>query len=138
MKTVITKDLIRNLRVEINAALVPIGQKFGVKLDAGNASFTADNINFKLLALAIGEGGEVVTPEKTDLARYGPMDGIPAEYLAGRDFLVNGERVVLVGYRVKAREKPYIVQAVDRPDKPRWILRTEALLRILKAGAVHA
>ena len=138
MKTVITKDLIRSLRLEINAALVPIGQKFGVKLDAGNASFTADNINFKLLALAIGDGGEVVTPEKTDLGRYGPLDGIPAEYLAGRDFLVNGERVVLVGYRSKAREKPYIVQAIDRPDKPRWILRTDALLRIVEAAHTNA
>lgn len=44
----ITRDLLRTLRTDIDAALLAVAKKHGVMLTMGNASFTSDNATMKM------------------------------------------------------------------------------------------
>ena len=55
----VSKDLLKDLRAEINAALVPIAQKFNLqRLQAGNATFNATRFSIKLEGEAQGAKSE--------------------------------------------------------------------------------
>lgn len=53
--TAITRDLLRALRDDVNAALVAVAKKHGVALSCENASFTSSSATFKLLAVSADE-----------------------------------------------------------------------------------
>ena len=75
-------------------------EQFIVKV--GNASFDDTEVTFKFnLRL---KGAE--TREQKDLRRYAEMDKVDTSKIAE----VRGEKYSLIGYRVKARSRPYIVQ----------------------------
>jgi len=75
-------------------------EQFIVKV--GNASFDDTEVTFKVnLRL---KGAE--TREQKDLRRYAEMDKVDTSKIAE----VRGEKYSLIGYRVKARSRPYIVQ----------------------------
>lgn len=60
----VSKDLLKDLRTEINAALLPVAQKFNLqRLEAGNATFNATRFNIKL-------EGEVHGAKSEDQERY--------------------------------------------------------------------
>lgn len=46
--TTITRDILKAIRGDIDAALAAVGEKHGVILKAGNASFSEANFTFKL------------------------------------------------------------------------------------------
>ena len=75
-------------------------EQFIVKV--GNASFDDTEVTFKVnLRL---KGAE--TREQKDLRRYAEMDKVDTSKIAE----VRGEKYSLIGYRIKARSRPYIVQ----------------------------
>jgi len=75
-------------------------EQFIVKV--GNASFDDTEVTFKVnLRL---KGAE--TREQKDLRRFAEMDKVDTSKIAE----VRGEKYSLIGYRVKARSRPYIVQ----------------------------
>ena len=75
-------------------------EQFIVKV--GNASFDDTEVTFKVnLRL---KGAE--TREQKDLRRFAEMDKVDTSKIAE----VRGEKYSLIGYRVKARSSPYIVQ----------------------------
>jgi hypothetical protein len=59
----INRDVIRMLRAELELALAAVGEKHGIKINVGNASFTSSNVTFKVEAAIIGEGGVVINKE---------------------------------------------------------------------------
>lgn len=67
MLTNITAESLKSLRNEINAALLEVAQRHGIKINAGNAKFTASNAVFKLdIAVQEGNGsGTFETAERT-------------------------------------------------------------------------
>ena len=75
-------------------------EQFIVKV--GNASFDDTEVTFKVnLRL---KGAE--TREQKDLRRFAEMDKVDTSKIAE----VRGEKYSLIGYRIKARSRPYIVQ----------------------------
>ena len=69
VKTEITqfnKANLQVLRTEIDNALKAVENQFGIKLHAGNASFSGNEVTFKLKGNTIGEGGTVITKEATN------------------------------------------------------------------------
>lgn len=51
----ITKELLKTLRVDMDAALAAVAEKHGVSLKVGNCTFSADTFTFKVEGIA--EGG---------------------------------------------------------------------------------
>ena len=75
-------------------------EQFIVKV--GNASFDDTEVTFKVnLRL---KGAE--TREQKDLRRFAEMDKIDVSKIGE----MRGEKYSLIGYRVKAKTRPYIVQ----------------------------
>ena len=75
-------------------------EQFIVKV--GNASFDDTEVTFKVnLRL---KGAE--TREQRDLRTFAEMDNVDVSKIAE----VRGEKYSLIGYRTKARSRPYIVQ----------------------------
>ena len=94
-----TKAEVINLRNEINAALSSIEKKYGIKLNAGNASFSGNECTYKLKANTIGDGGTVITRESKNW-----------------DFYKNTSTRcghLLTGYNTRAKKAPIQFKSID-------------------------
>ena len=113
MATLITSQSLREIRVDIDAALAAVGAKHGLVLKAANATYNAagTNATFKLEVNAV-QSGEVVTKEAADLKQYMRRLGLNDSHLT-QVFRVGGMSVTLTGYRRKASTKPFLVKTVS-------------------------
>ena len=59
--TTFNKANLQVLRTEIDNALKAVENKFGIKLHAGNASFSGNEVTFKLKGNTLSEGCEAIT-----------------------------------------------------------------------------
>lgn len=107
--TEINREVCRVLRDKINASLKSLGDELGMKIQVGNASFTADNVKFKLEAAIIGASGEVKSSHAHDFARYQFVHGLPLDSI-GKTFTQGRKTFKLVGYNVKGRNYPMLAE----------------------------
>lgn len=75
MKT-IDKSALKDLRVEIDAALKVIADRHGISLTAGNASYTTNTATFKLHLSLITADGLVISPEAERFLQYATFIGL--------------------------------------------------------------
>lgn len=106
------RDTCGLLRSEINAALKAVGEKHGVLVEAGNASFSDDFVNFKLRVSAKAEDGSVVSQEATDFKRFASLYGFFADDL-GKEYSVRGKSYAIAGLKNRSRTMPIIGRAKD-------------------------
>jgi hypothetical protein len=92
----ISKESLKQLRDDIDAALKAVGDKHGVALRAGNASYTATNATFKL---------EV----STSFNRFCTLYGFKPENL-GATFQNRGVTFTLIGLDRKSRKYPVLAR----------------------------
>ena len=108
VKTEITqfnKANLQSLRTEIDNALKAVENQFGIKLHAGNASFSGNEVTFKLKGNTIGEGGTVITREATNWNRHRGLHGM--DHLSvGDQITIQGKSYTLTGYNTRARKAP--------------------------------
>lgn len=108
VKTEITqfnKANLQVLRTEIDNALKAVENQFGIKLHAGNASFSGNEVTFKLKGNTIGEGGTVITREATNWDRYKGLHGM--DHLSvGDQITLQGKSYTLTGYNTRAKKAP--------------------------------
>ena len=108
VKTEITqfnKANLQSLRTEIDNALKAVENQFGIKLHAGNASFSGNEVTFKLKGNTIGEGGTVITKEATNWDRYKVFNGMN-HLSVGDQITIQGKSYTLTGYNTRARKAP--------------------------------
>lgn len=108
----ITKDLLKALRADCNAALAEVAKKHGVILQVGNASFSGETATFKL-EVAKTDGatqGEsiIVIKARDDWATYAPIFGMEAEWL-GQSFRRSGSTYKILGVMPKRSKYPILV-----------------------------
>jgi hypothetical protein len=107
------KQNLPQLRAEINAALAAVGAKFGVSLQAGNASFLESNATFKLVC-QIGEDKSISDLKDEKAAKalklYQPLyfRDLPLDkhYSMGKDVFE------IVGYNTRGRTSPMLIKSV--------------------------
>lgn len=108
VKTEITqfnKANLQVLRTEIDNALKAVENQFGIKLHAGNASFSGNEVTFKLKGNTIGEGGTVITREATNWDRHRGLHGM--DHLSvGDQITIQGKSYTLTGYNTRAKKAP--------------------------------
>lgn len=109
MATTITRDLLKVLRTEIDAALAGIAAKHDVSLKMGNATFTDTNATLKVVLATKGDGGVVITKEMATLKAYMSVLGVTEEMLT-KPFSYSGKMFVLAGY--KSRNNRFVIKEV--------------------------
>jgi len=103
----ITKDVCRLLRGRMNEALESVGKDFGIKLDVGSMSFTANSVNIKVSGLVLESDGKAFDKEADDYRKHHMFLGLPE---LGAECFLNGKTYSIVGYRTKARDKSIIIE----------------------------
>jgi len=102
----INRTLLRTLRAEINTEIEKVGQKYGISLRVGNASFTPETFTFKL------EGGLIVNGIAIDRDRQAFKAN--ALYLGlapndlGREFNFQGNVYKIVGLKPSSKKYPVV------------------------------
>lgn len=122
----ITKPFLREAREEMEAALKEFGEKYGLTITVGSASFMpgpGGNATFKVELATQTDDGEANTRRAADFKRYAPMYGFKPEHLFG-EFTYAGTRYKLVGFSPKASRFPLIVERV--PDGKAFKMPLEA------------
>ena len=94
----LTREWVKQIRQALQDSI----EVDGFDINVGNASFDDSEVTFKLNLRV--KGAE--TREQKDLRRYAEMDKIDVSKIGE----MRGEKYSLIGYRVKAKTRPYIVQ----------------------------
>ena len=101
--TAMDRDGAKIVREILRSQLTPVLEKHGLTLTTGNATFDGDSITFTKLRIAVK--GALSETEKA-LAVYAHRYGLDTTRIAD----VEDMQVSLVGYKVRARKRPFIIQ----------------------------
>jgi len=94
----ITRELLANLRYEMDDALSEVGRKHGLVFKTGNATFDADNATFKVTLSTIGEKGEVIDKDAAGFLRMAHLYDMAASdlgklvHVGSTDYIIKGLR----------------------------------------------
>ena len=103
--TNITRDTIKTIRKDLDAALATVATKHGLTLATERISFTADNFTAKVTGATISRFGVTQTPGRIALKRRFP------EYVDMDVILSNGLPGKVIEYHPRKRKFPFIVEA---------------------------
>lgn len=107
MVTELTRSNLRDMERDINEALKPIAEKYGVVMNAGGGSFEPTNARLHLSIATKGKGGSVNTREAEDFKRNAFRYGLKPEDL-GREFTEGGHTYKIVGCKPKSYQYPIL------------------------------
>jgi len=107
----ITKETVIAMREEINAALKTVGAKYGVILEAGNATFTELECTYKLIATVRATAD--FDPQKAIWEQNAPYVGLPKDAY-GKSVRLNGTVYSICGYDTKARTNKILIAHQDK------------------------
>ena len=110
----IDRALLKTLRIDINAALQAVGEKHGVVLSAGNASFERDGStgSYKLEVATITSSGVVMTKEASDFKFNAFKFHMKPEDL-GEEFVASdGQKFILMGAKPRTKSATLLAKKV--------------------------
>lgn len=110
--TTLNRDVIRDLRTEINAALAAVAAKHGLSMNAGNCSFTSTSATLKLEISTISATGEVISKTLAALRSNAKWLGLTDDHL-NATFQIAGHTYKLVGYNQRRYAKPFEIKCLD-------------------------
>ena len=107
----INRTTVKMLRSEIQDALVSLGEKHGLEFNVGGASFSSNNVRFKVDANVIGDDGEAFSQEAEDFGSLASMYGFEPEDL-GKEFSYGGETYKITGLKPRRRKYPVSAEGI--------------------------
>ena len=114
--TIITRDLLKTLRIDINAALVEVAKKHKLAIGAGNASFTASSATFKLNLVNLTGDADTVSScdvrhikAEHDFKAQAVFYGLQASDLS-RSFEYFGSTYVVKGLLPRGQKYPILCE----------------------------
>lgn len=104
----IDKQMLQQLRDDINAALIEVGKKYDIELHAGNCSFTDIGMTFQLKGEVTDSDAvaEANQREFEAFVRYSDID--PRAF--GQTFTNNGETFLICGVKPRNRKYPILAK----------------------------
>jgi hypothetical protein len=126
----IDRQTVRLLRQRMQAALDPLGVELKVKFVVGNASYTNDNVRFKVEALLVQPNGEVVDEAAASFKRLAHRFGLKPTDL-GREFAMKGKQFVVTGLMPRSHRYPILARSTR--DGKVWKLSAADVLEALGA-----
>jgi hypothetical protein len=121
----ITRQMLKDLRPEIEDALKGVSEKYGIKMQLGNGHFGGLTGDYKLILTTTGANGE--TPESRDFALYASRFGMDESWL-GKTFKSNGHTYTIKGILPKKRKMPILL---DRSDGVERIMDEKSVRRAM-------
>ena len=100
--TEFTKSQLDTLRKQMQNALKMFGDKADMTIEVGNCKYSGGEATFQVKCLLKG----AKTREQIDLEYYAQMHGIDTTAIAK----LQGEDMSIIGYKSRARKKPWILQ----------------------------
>ena len=123
--------LTQALRIEIDAALALIAEKHGMRIHAGNCSYTPTSCTYKLECAERSEDGIVLDTFAQSFKSYAAEFGLKPEWL-GRVFQSGPTRYQIVGLNLR---KSMPLLALNLTTGVRHAFRvTPAVIAILEKG----
>lgn len=121
------------LRRELDAALAPIAERYGVQLVLGRMTCERDGsgLSVKLTASRIVDG-VTMTPEANAFKQLADAYGMDPDWL-GAEFDWRGERYRVTGLNTRARKMPIVAERVR--DGAGYKFPEATIIRALKAPA---
>lgn len=110
--TIFDRSSCRLLREEIDAALIPVADKFGISFKGGPIRFSSDNMTIKIEAATKDSDGQVNSKEKTNFDLYGKSYGFEPEDF-GAAFKLRGESYEIIGLTPRSRKFPVLGKRTD-------------------------
>ncbi len=111
----ISTQLLKTLREEINAALETVGMKHGVLLRVENGSYSSTEFNFKLNGREMGESGtaKLSSGEKMMIVAEINHPSVTEENVEGFTFTdrKSGRTMTITGYNAKAPK--FCIKLID-------------------------
>lgn len=105
------KGNLQALRTELDALHKALEKKYGIELKVGNASYSNNEVTFKLKANTIGEGGTVVTKEALNWPLYAAMNGL-GHFALGDKVALDGSIYEITGWNTRAKKAPVMIKEV--------------------------
>jgi hypothetical protein len=106
---------VRALHAEVEAALKPIAEKYGLLLERKGRTFYRDSLpaGFQFVVATEGADGEVLDSKAKDFQRLAGSFGLKAEDL-GKEFISgHGERYRITGLNPRAKRYPILGERVS-------------------------
>ena len=110
--TAFDRNIATDIRMDINAAIQAVGQKYGITLRAGGASYDAVSLTVKVTGVvAATTSGQ--RPEAAEfLKNCNSWTGLKAEWL-GQTFDQRGRTYTITGMKLRSRAKNCIIAMRD-------------------------
>ena len=96
------RQTLRALRVDLDAAMATIASKYGIQLNAGNISYTAETATIKVQAGVISKSGQVVTKEAQAFNQYKRLVGL-GNLNIGDAINIQGKEYTISGYKPRSK-----------------------------------
>jgi hypothetical protein len=113
----LSKEILKVLRADINAALVAVGKRHGVSIAAGNCSFGPLTASFKLEVGVLDGAPEGASPKeikaRADFTRYCGLFDLKPEWL-DKEFTYGGDTCTVVGLMPNRSKFPVLVKRGDK------------------------
>jgi hypothetical protein len=106
------RNTVKNLRSDIDSALAILSKKYGIEISAGNASFTASNVTYKVQAAVKASNGVTMTKEATDFGLY--ANRVLPGFKVGQSIDLQGKQYVITGWKARAQKNPVQVSRDGR------------------------
>jgi len=105
---------IRALRVELDKAMQSISAKYGIEIETGNASFSGNEVTFKVKANTVGANGVAITEEAKQFELEKGIHGL-GHLSVGDTIMIQGNPYILTGFNSRARKAP--INFTDKSGK---------------------
>ena len=109
------KQTVKNLRKQFEEDLQQLGEKYGLKLTVGNASYQDSSVDFKVNLAIIREDGVVMTKEREDFQTYAHWYNLQPSDLDRTVTLAEGS-FKLIGL-LPRRKLPVLMESVSGERK---------------------
>ena len=96
------RQTLRALRVDLDAAMASIASKYGIQLNAGNISYTAETATIKVQAGVINKSGQVVTKDAQAFNKYKRLVGL-GNLNVGDTINIQGKSYTISGYKPRSK-----------------------------------
>lgn len=129
--TQLDKTNLQLLRKELQSAVQSVAEKYGLKVDVGNCTYTPpSNAKFQLMVATVGDGGVVNDQFRTNWDKYAPMLGLDKAML-DQSICWAGKTYKVVGLNPNKGRYPVLA---ERADGKRFFLPTNALTGMCDAA----
>jgi hypothetical protein len=129
----ISRELLKKLRSDIDAALVQVGKANGVSIKTGNARFDDATATFKLNVASLMSDGTVVDTARRDYQQYAEVYGLKPEWLDQTFSTMSDGTYKIIGLLPNRRKKPVSVANIRTGKK--YIMTVDSVVRSMNTQA---